>query len=144
MKRLFLLWLILGTLSLQGASRIQNHEDQKEKPDRELMKLSLEVMLYNNDLNHAWRLVKKGVRYFPSDPYWLKEAGEIALWTNHPRAAKRYLYRLYRIEHNPKIADKLFALADMTQDRDLTIDLLESRIEQGDYRSIEKLLKYIA
>ncbi len=113
--------LLLGTV-LFAAPAAQRDESEK------LLRLSLDVMLYNRDLPHALQIAQKGLARHPSDPWWLGKSAQIALWLGKTDLAKAYYLQLYRITREANIASDLSRLVAATHDKESEIALLKAQL----------------
>lgn len=136
---LVLLWIAL--VHLHAAP-------QKDAPfakpgDEETLKLSLEVMLYNNDLPHAMQIVQKAIAHYGEQPYWLQKGAQIAAWLSDTAASKRYYLALHRRHSDANTTRALQKLALATHDTRLLIRLEEEGLEHRfDPKSVERLYRY--
>ncbi len=125
--------LTLSTLLYAGTPSAQ--------PTEELMRLSLDVMLYNQDLPHALQIAKEGLRRFGQSPYWLQQAAQIARWMGETQLAKEYYLALYHTHTDPSTRTTLLDLAHATDDQELLTTLLEESLEtQYDTKLLKHLL----
>lgn len=93
-----------------------------------MLKLSLQVMLYNNDLQNGAKIVDYALKRDPNDPFWLSKAAQIALWRGEPQRAKRYYLQLYKKTREKNALQELRRLAHATDDREITIFLDEEAL----------------
>jgi hypothetical protein len=100
-----------------------------EKTDAKLMRLSLEVMLYNHDLKNAYTIAQKGAARFKKDLYWQKKAAQIALWLGKTDDAQNYYSTLYARTKSPKYKQKLFTLTNVSGERRKIVTLLEESLQ---------------
>ncbi len=115
------------------------------KPEQErmrLLKLSLQVMLYNNDLAHAQKIVDKALQSAPEDPFWIAKAAQIALWRGETESAKRWYLKLYRATRDADAREELERLAHATEDQEIMMMLDEQALEKRwDSERAEKLYR---
>ena len=81
-----------------------------EKSDAKLMRLSLEVMLYNKDLENAFAIAQKGAARFEKELWWQQQAAQIALWLGKTDAAQKYYGILFARTQKPEYKQKLLTM----------------------------------
>ncbi len=108
---------------------------QKEK----LLKLSLDVMLYNRDLEHAFEIAGEGAESMPDKRFWYSKAAQIAQWRGAYETAKHYYLLLYGIDQNSSVEKRLMELAHATADVETQITLLKRRLQK--HYSLQTLKK---
>ena len=96
-------------------------EDNK---DDKLLRLSLDVMLYNKDLSNAYKIATKAASLYESE-YWLQKSAELSIWTQKPNMAKIYYEKLYKLTDDKSYLDKLLKLSEATHDKKRELALLE-------------------
>jgi len=105
---------------------------QKETTAHEakLLRLSLEVMLYDKDLEHAFAIAREGMKRFPKDSYWIRQSAQIALWTGKTEMAQKLYLQLFQRFHDPKDREKAEELATATGDKRQLITLHEATLQK--------------
>ena len=135
--KVLLVLLLLCFLPLWGTTG-----KTPQTPDEKLMRLSLDVMLYNKDLNHALEIAQTGVRRFPHKIYWLEQAAKIAQWLGKPDIAKKYYIKLLEKSGDQKYAMKVETLSQATYDLRTLVDLYEKLLAKTyNEATVEKLCK---
>ena len=97
--------------------------------DAKLLRLSLEVMLYNNDLENAYKIGKKGLKLYPDDIWWKEKVADISTWLKKSDEAKLLTFQLYEKTDKQKYADKLLNISKATNDKRLELQVLEQQLQ---------------
>ncbi|MBX0311637.1 MAG: tetratricopeptide repeat protein, partial [Sulfurihydrogenibium sp.] len=108
--------------------------------DEELLKLILITFLGNQDLENAYIVAKKGAELFPNNPYWLKNLGQVAIWTKRPAEGIEAYLKLYQITKDENTKRELFNLALATNRFDIAINLVEKDALSGKFNDLKTLL----
>jgi hypothetical protein len=128
-----LLIILLFTLSIFA--------DTQEKKDDKLLRLSLDVMLYNKDLNNAYKIATKAANLYGSE-YWLQKCAELSIWTQKPDRAKDYYEKLYKLTDDKSYLEKLLKLSIATHDKKTELKFLEkSFLKKYDKEVLQQLSK---
>jgi len=129
--------------------QIKEEKVNKEQPkqikiskvyDEELLKLLLITFLGNQDLENAYIVAKKGAELFSNNPYWLKNLGQVAIWTKRPAEGIEAYLKLYQITKDENIKRELFNLALATNRFDIAINLVEKDALSGKFNDLKTLL----
>jgi predicted Zn-dependent protease len=107
----------------------------------DILKLTLDVMLYSGDLKNAYLIVKRGVQRFPNELYWNEKMAQIALWTNRPIEALDYYLAVYKLNGSKDVRKTIQSLANETQNQDISIAMLEDSIREGEETNTTKLVQ---
>lgn len=105
----------------------------------DILKLTLDVMLYSGDLKNAYLIAKRGVERFPNELYWNNKMAQIALWSNRPSEALDYYVQAYQLRSSKELRQKIQMLASQTQNQDIGIKMLEDSIRAGEETNTTKL-----
>ncbi|NIA11247.1 MAG: tetratricopeptide repeat protein [Nitrospiraceae bacterium] len=107
-------------------------------PEKNIFKLLLTIYIGNGSLKKAYVVAKKAYQYFPNDPYFLSQLARICMWTNKPREAMNYYYKLYKMG---KVGfNKVFNLAISLSDFPTAEKLLERESKKGSIKSYKEFL----
>jgi hypothetical protein len=98
------------------------------------------TFLGNQDLENAYIVAKKGAELFPNNPYWLKNLGQVAIWTKRPAEGIEAYLKLYQITKDENIKRELFNLALATNRFDIAINLVEKDALSGKFNDLKTLL----
>ena len=108
--------------------------------DAKLLRLSLEVMLYNKDLEHALSIAREGMKRFPGDSYWIRQSAQIALWSGKMELAQKLYLALYQKFHDLKDKAEAERLATATGDTRQLVALYETALKKKfDTQTVKKL-----
>jgi len=89
--------------------KVKNKKDHTKivsKKDEEL-RLILQVFLYKNDLENAYKVGTLGYEKYPNSYYWNQKMAEISKWTNRSARSMKHLRFMYDIKRDPKIEKEL-------------------------------------
>lgn len=114
--------------------------DKKSNLSEDLLRLTLQVMLYSGDLKNALMIVQQGVNQFPSSPWWNEQAAQIALWNGNSSDALNYYLKFYTLTPTSKTRKDIQALAGQLQNQDVLIQMLKEAIWFGEENNISKLV----
>lgn len=106
----------------------------------DILKLTLDVMLYSGDLTNAYLIAKQGVERFGNNPWWNEKMAQLALWTNRPSEALDYYVKLYQLRSSQEVRKKIQILAAQTENQDVAITMLEDSIREGEETNTTKLV----
>lgn len=136
--------MIKHTLLLLALLCTLTFASQQTSPEEErLLKLSLKVMLYNQDLKHGLEIAKKGAEAMPDKQFWYQQAAQIALWLGESKTAKHYYLLLYHLDRSKQTEETLMKLAMETHDTETKITLLKSHIQNHyDPQTVETLYRF--
>jgi hypothetical protein len=130
-KRFLLLFTLFGAFAYATPS-----------DEEKLLKLSLKVMLYNQDLKHGLQIAQKGADEMPDKRFWYQQTAQIARWLGEIKTAKQYYELLYQLEKTEETEKILMELATATHDIRTKIYLLKSRLQNRyDPKSVQTLYK---
>ncbi len=136
MIKILLLLLFSWQLSFAQKSTSSQNEAQ-------LLRLSLDVMLYNKDLPNALHIAQTGAKRYKEDLFWQEKAAQIALWMGKTDLALQYYSTLFRTTKNQKYKNAIEELLANGSDNPLLIDLLEQSLNREyNLHDIETLYKY--
>ncbi|MBK3332330.1 tetratricopeptide repeat protein [Persephonella atlantica] len=134
MKKVFLLFLISALLMgffTDVEAEKKSAGSVEKKADEELLKMMLNSFLWSKDLKNAYRVAKKGVKLFPSSKFWLRKAGDLSLWLSKPEEALKYYLRLYSLDKEEKLRDKIIKLSLQLRKYHVAKKLMEEEIQSG-------------
>ncbi len=107
----------------------------------DVLKLTLDVMLYSGDLTNAYLIAKRGVQRFSNNPWWNEKMAQISLWTNRPSEALDYYVKSYQLHSSQELRKKIQMLAAQTENQNIAITMLEDSIREGEETNTTKLVQ---
>lgn len=139
----FIIVLLLGVLTFSLTALADTHTPKnttrQSRLSEELLRLTLQVMLYSGDLKNASMIVKQGAKQFPNDPWWNEKAAEISLWNGNSSDALNYYLKFYTIQPTVKTRGILYNLASQLQNQEVSLEMLKEEIRSGDEKNVSKL-----
>jgi len=82
-------------------------DDKKISNNERELRLILQIFLYKGDLESAYKVAKFGSKHYPNSYYWNEKMANICQWTNRTAQAMIYLRKIYELNHNPILEEKL-------------------------------------
>lgn len=89
-------------------------ESQENRLDDEELRLMVQVFLYKNDLENAYKIAQLGYQQNPNSYYWNEKMANILQWTDRPARSMKYLKKMYQLKYDPKLEQKLIEYGKAT------------------------------
>ncbi|MGC9350749.1 MAG: tetratricopeptide repeat protein [Sulfurovum sp.] len=106
-------------------------ESHAEDSQEEELRLMLQVFLYKNDLENAYKVAQIGYSQHPNSYYWNKKMADILQWTGRSARAMTHLEKMYRIRYDPQIEKKLIDYGKATFQYEIIEPIVLNRVRHN-------------
>ncbi|MDD5400079.1 MAG: tetratricopeptide repeat protein [Sulfurimonas sp.] len=120
---IFLSLIFLFADDIAKSAKVDVNNSFVDKKDEEL-RLLLQVFLYDNDIENAYKAAKLGYKRDPNSIYWNQKMAETSKWSGRNNEAIKYMFFIY----------------EKTKDQEVKQNLINYGLQTYQYESIEDLV----
>ena len=98
---------IATSYKFRFTSQTKYHKKPINDDEEEELRLMLQIFLYTNDLENAYKTALIGYKKNPTSYYWNQKMAEITKWTGRRQETMKYLKFMYLKTHDPKLGQEI-------------------------------------